>query len=152
MPTITVGTNCYITLAEAMAYHETRLHNDVWDVAADQDKERAIISASKMLESYDWSGEKQDSTQALAFPRSDMGDQIQDGTPQAIKDACAELAFFLLSNDYPDDPRKGVKRSKAGGVEVEYFSSSGGDGMKIPKLVQRLIRPFINAGGNLVRG
>ena len=82
-------------------------------------------------------------TQSLAWPRSGVYDTEgravdQNAVPQAVKDAQAEMALALLKEDLTeDDGTKGVKRVKAGSVEVEY--SGRAPERKVPDQVRRLL-------------
>jgi len=138
MPTAidaTVGganSNSYLTLADANTYFGDRLYTTKWDDADDDTKTKALLQATKRLETEEYYGTKEDTTtpQKLSFPRVDIGelDGIDlDGTiPQQLKDAQCETALFMLSNDITQkDINIGSikkERSKVGTLEseVEY--------------------------------
>lgn len=133
MPTLVVedGTglstsNAYCTVDEADLYHEMRLHNAVWTEASDDDKEIAIMWATKLLDNnITWDGLKYTEDQALDWPRDGVldrgGYEIDvDEIPQFLKDATAEFAFWLIAADLTaDDASKGYRRIKAGSLELE---------------------------------
>jgi hypothetical protein len=118
--------NAYCTPDEADLYHEMRLHNATWAATGDDDKEAAIMWATKLLDNnITFDGWKYTEDQALAWPRDGVldrdGYEIDiDEIPQFLKDATAEFAFWLIASDpTADDSSKGYKRIKAGSLELE---------------------------------
>jgi hypothetical protein len=108
----TVGgtsSNAYCTLAEAETYMESRLHKDAWTSAVDADKNAAIVWATRILdEELEWDGSVYSSAQALRWPR--IGAYTRDGyaissstIPQFLKNATAEFAFSLITEDRTGD-------------------------------------------------
>lgn len=117
MPSLIIATpkaadaNAYLTEAEATAYLTNgRLHTETWVAASVSDREKAIIWATRMLDSLiNWYGSIRTLTQALAWPRSGVSDRDwryydYDLIPTPIKQATAELAFLLLSKDRSLEP------------------------------------------------
>ena len=105
-------TNSYVTtLAEAQAYFDTRLFTDGWDQTADADKAKALIMATRQIDTLLLQGRKNAEDQALAFPRSYQtpvpvvvgtrwvqvsGWWVEEEVPDAVKAACCEQALFLV--------------------------------------------------------
>ena len=100
------GINSYVTVSEANAYFENRLNSSLWDDADDGTKSQSLVTATSILDSFDWQGIIADETQKLAFPRigtyfdNKIGYEIQigSGIPERISIATFELAYHLLSN------------------------------------------------------
>lgn len=140
--------NSYATLAEANAYHESHLYGSVWTAAADALKTNALITATRLLdENVVWVGWPTSAGQALGWPRAGglqrSGYAIQSGEiPVALKNATAEFARLLIDagampNSGGDIP-VGLKRIKAGSVELEYDPAlTGGseDALPVPVLL-----------------
>ena len=115
MPTVVVETgaglttaNSYCTVAEADTYHTTHLYPRVWDEATSDQKARAVIWATRLLdEQCRWRGERASTAQALRWPRtgvatSDDDDWVSSTTiPSWLKNATAELARALLEKNRP---------------------------------------------------
>ena len=98
--------NSYITVAEADAYFETHLYGEEWIAMDDEDKEKALYMAARLLDQYDWKGLKaNNSTQALRWPRSLVLDRegwfyLDSATiPVFLKQATAELARYMTFGD-----------------------------------------------------
>ena len=66
---LTVGTNSYISVADADTYFDARLFSTAWTDADNATKEAALITASRMIDRMQLAGRPADIDQALAFPR-----------------------------------------------------------------------------------
>lgn len=156
-----VGTNSYINLTNADTYFADRLNSDVWDSATASNKEKALIQATKILDSMTFIGTRSKSTQILKFPRLFPIDFTLDGfiidsatVPQNILDAVCELAIYLLSEDYTaSNDLSDFNSVTLGSISVSTKTTMGGAwGMKIlPPLVYALISPF-QSSSLVVRG
>jgi len=158
MATLTVGTNSYITVADADAYLDQSPRATDWAFLGAQDKIRALIGAYRRLEREDWAGSKTNSapTQTQAFPRTGLvnkeGETLDSGTvPQFIKDAQAEYAFELSQD--PDleaqaNTGSNEKRLRAGSAEIEFFQPTIGSAQSttFPTAVQEIIGCFLESG------
>lgn len=120
--------NSYATLAEANAYHETRLHNAAWTDASDATKEAALLWATRELDSnMCWNGIRATEEQALDWPQYGQSDKDgyyidSDIVPDQVKNAQSELAFLLIEEDrtVADDPCCGAQEAKAGTLSIKF--------------------------------
>lgn len=94
--------NSYVTLAAANAYFETVPDSTTWTSKTDDQKNRALISATRWIDGLSFYGDRCTTTQALKWPREDY---TVDGIdlactliPEPIKTATYELAR-ALAND-----------------------------------------------------
>ena len=119
--------NAYATEAETTAYLETRPNSASWTDGSADDKARAVITATWLMESLlDYTGSITTLEQALNWPRSGVSDREgryldQDTVPALIKRAMAELALYLLVSDRLADPGvlgQGFSQAKLGSMEV----------------------------------
>lgn len=120
MPTLTatVGgstANTYLTVAAASTLLNQRLGNSDWDVAATDDKERALIQATEDIDALRFDGLKLTASQALAFPRSNQEEPF-DQVPLAVRRACAYQALGLLRNASTGGRSEQQSRDRAGVV------------------------------------
>lgn len=165
MPTLdtTVGgadANSYTTLAFANAFHDASLYGDVWRAATDLQRTRALITATRLIdEQFDFVGIPASSSQRLKWPRFGAYDTSAgaiagvyglDGyvvssseIPRQVQEAVAEYAKWLLASDRTeeDTTEDGVKRVKAGSVEVEFREGARGKPL-VPNLVAEMLRAF----------
>jgi hypothetical protein len=94
--------NSYVTLAAANAYFETVPDSSTWTDKTDDQKNRALISATRWIDGLSFYGDRCTTTQALKWPRDEY---TVDGIdlactliPEPIKTATYELAR-ALAND-----------------------------------------------------
>lgn len=143
--------NTYCTLAVADQYQEDRVADadGVWAAATTANKNRALLFATQRLDDLiQWSGWVVNDTQALLWPRVGMayrsGYYIPDTViPTELQHATAEYARQLLADtsltdDY-DVEAKGIKRLKAGPVELEFSASVYAK--QIPDIVIQMLPP-----------
>ena len=125
--------NTYITLAAAETYFESRLDITAWDAATDDDKNRALATATRLLDSmYVWASVAATEAQRLHWPRTFMLDAKRRDTigstviPEELGFATAELANTLLVSDRTldsDVETQGLTKLVAGSVELEFKDS-----------------------------
>ena len=149
--------NSYCSLDEANAYHETRLHTNDWDAATPETKTKALLWAARLLDrQIAWEGYPTDpENQALQWPRIGMydGDPIDSGLydgvgrllsdseiPQALKDAQAELAMYLIANDRTAElSTEGLGDVSVGPVKVGFNQNNSPKRRVIPEAVYEMI-------------
>lgn len=142
---LTVGTNCYISRADAVTYFTELIHGGDFLSADDADKDKALITATKMLDRQEWVGSKTSPTQELDWPRTGVSDPegnavASDSVPQFILDATCELALALLQDltvQTNADTSANIRSLKAGSAEIEYFK--GTSGPRFPTIVHELV-------------
>lgn len=143
--TLTVGTNTYITRANAILYFEGALHGSAFSSASTTVQDQALVTATRMLDRQNWQGTKTSDAQALAWPRTGVSDRegvaIGSSTvPADIINAQCELALALINNQSVQDSSSNslnTKRLKAGSAEIEYFRPTRAG--RFPTIVQELI-------------
>lgn len=158
--TLTVGTNTYITIAQADTYWTAR-NNSVWAAASSGEKEKALREATQFIDgTFDFIGFHSTlnlDTQPLAWPRDSVvipsgsfrGTDIDsDVVPQAIKDAQAELALEALSArlDPVLDRGGDIKKVKVDVIEVEYMDFA--PSAKTFNFVRKILKPFLTGSQN----
>jgi hypothetical protein len=160
--------NSYVTVAEADAYHETRLHSNDWLVSGEV-KAAALVMATRLLDAYyswtgdpltqpqlpylpagayrAWTGNATSATQSLSWPRVGMltrnGFPLpSDAIPQELKDATSEFARQLIVADRTLDLSadvQGIKSVKAGPVTIAFKDMM--ELKVIPNVVHTLLVP-----------
>jgi hypothetical protein len=94
--------NSYVTLADADAYFETTPDSTNWDDKTNDQKNRALISATRWIDALSFYGDRCSETQALKWPREEYKvDGIELACtliPVGIEIATYELAR-ALAND-----------------------------------------------------
>jgi hypothetical protein len=122
--------NSYCTVAEAETYFDSRLSATAWSGASAANKIISLIMATRVLDaSYVWYEWPVDSVQVLQWPRVGMIGQNPNEfvpttvIPQALKEATAELAMQLITEDRTldsDIETKGLRSLTAGPVGLVF--------------------------------
>ena len=128
--------NSYVTLAEANTYFETVPDSTTWDNKTDDQKNRALISATRWIDGLNFYGDRCDENQALKWPRNnhhvDDVELVCTAIPSNIKYAQYELARALANETDAITGNKGTdgtyEEVKLGDMEVKYNTSSQGVG------------------------
>jgi hypothetical protein len=156
--TITVGTNTYLSVADADTYWSNR-SNTTWSSATTAQKEAALLEATQYIDgAYSFIG-TQITANALAFPRYGAfivrgnlaGISYDSATiPPQITTACAELALEALGGRLAPSQERGgaIKREKVDSLEVEY--QDGAPSNKTYDFVDMLLAPLLSHGRNTV--
>jgi hypothetical protein len=158
---LVVGTNSYVTLAEAEAYFADRVNVAAWDEADSLVKEQSLITAAKQLNLTRWVGSIADKAQTLAFPR--IGSYFEplfnevvkmDGTtvPNRITTANMEQAYHLLNNDGVLDSSGSPDRIKVDVIELEGLQSGASAVPVMSSTVSGLIEPLTYASASSYMG
>ena len=158
---ITVGTDSYVSVADADTYWSDRNNLD-WTTADTADKEKALREATEFIDgtyARQWIGEHPGSaSQVLAWPRNgavDSEGRSVTGIPQRVKDATSRLALDALSAFLSEAEDRGgrVARAKVGPLDVSYFGDAPA-GTAYPFL-DLTLKPLLvhggAGGGGLVR-
>ena len=141
--------NTYCTLTDANTYISSRLHVDVWNNEGSDNKNKALLWATAQLDDLvAWNGLKASSTQILRWPRTSVWDIdgqsiTSSAIPQFLKDATAEFAFHLLSEDRSVETNRdllGFKSLKIGPLSMETDNNT--QRPILPLSVQNMIRDY----------
>lgn len=149
---LVVGETCFTTLAEADEYHALA-QNSTWLALSASAREGYLIRATRVLNRQRWLGEKTEDDQPLAWPRAGTGvaGVVDDTTPQAIKDACAEMALMIGAETYDveNDANTAQKLQtiKAGSVSLTYFRGAEGAPRRFPTVVSEILRDYLAGAG-----
>lgn len=141
---ITVGQNSYIDLDGANAIAASYLFEGQWSASTEIARERALITATSLLDRMSWQGRPLDRAQSLAWPRvnavAPYGYPLTVEVPAPIIRATVELAVHLLGVDEPAS--KPIMQRMLGDSMVMYFPTIADE---LPKHVRRLIEPHLNS-------
>ncbi len=128
--------NSYVTLAEADAYFETVPSSTQWDNKQDDKKNRALISATRWIDTLHFYGDRCDTSQALNWPRNnyhvDRVELVCTAIPNEIKYATFELANALANDTDAITGNTGDKglyeEVELGDLKVKYNTASQATG------------------------
>ena len=89
--------NSYVTLAEANTYFETVPDSSTWTNKTDDQKNRALISATRWIDSFVFYGDRCDQGQALKWPRNNFQVDVVFSKPGLGKNSPNIWALNLAS-------------------------------------------------------
>lgn len=150
--TVVSGAESYITVAAADTYHSNR-GNTEWDDLDDTTKEQLLRKATDyMTQKYRerWKGDRVSLTQPLDWPRESVkvyyGETLweefdDESVPDAVVNACAELALKANTEDLMADLTRGITREKIGPLETEYDTNS--PQAKRFKAIDAMLKPYL---------
>ncbi len=126
------SSNSYVTLAEANSYFETSPDDSTWTNKTDDQKNRALISACRWIDSLNFYGDRCDQGQALKWPRNNFEvDDVELACtliPAKIKYAQYELARALANDTDAMTGNTGTegvaKEVEMGDLKVKYNEAS----------------------------
>lgn len=138
----------YLTPEEGDIYFAGRLRSESWDSATADEKLRALNMATRAIDNLRFVGDKTDLAQDNEFPRGSQG-----VTPQAIKDACAEMALALLDGFDPEIERDNLSAVSQGMSSARTtFDKQYMEAHKIagfPVVAWNLLVPYLVPAHNL---
>ena len=151
-----VGTNTYINEADADTYFTYALHSAEWDAATTATKEKALVTATRMIDRQAWQGSRYADPQDLAFPRTDLvdldGEEVDEITvPTAVLNATCELGMAMIASAAVQtvaDTAEAWKRVEAGPVKAERFDNQqAGAASRFPTIIDELIGHWLAGQG-----
>ena len=120
----------FVTVEEADAYFTSHPFGEPWLEYDESQKESYLMMSTRSVSALCWTGQATSPDQALSWPRTGMtgtnGYPIpSDIIPREVKYMTMELAFRTYTDGSgvsSSSGDQGLKRVKAGSVEVEYFN------------------------------
>lgn len=159
-PTTGTSGNSYATVAEADTYLADSIRAGLnWTSVSPDDKKRALLTATRLLDNQQWKGSKTDAANTLEWPRTGVTDAdgaaVDENTvPSGVVCGTIELAYEL-SQDPTLETSKNTgsndKKYVAGSVEIEFFRPGGVEGTdgitRFPNIVMECIREYLQGFG-----
>lgn len=159
---LTVGTNSYVTVAEADAYFGDRLNADSWTSASAAIKSQALVTATRFIDERSWIGQAVSSSQKLGWPRKGasyldnrLGTRVtipENEVPEKVKEAVFEQALHMIKNDDVLDGTSGVYEHITVGpitlIDNNKQTRVSKTASTVTSLVSALTRPVGLTGGN----
>lgn len=161
--TITIGGtpfDVYGPRSDADDYFQGKLNRTAWTGANGASRDRALVSATRLLDLEQWQGVPTDLTtpQPLAWPRTGVVDK--NGQPVGINafpndllSGYYELAVAIVGDPALDEAANqdaNIKRVQADVVNVTFFRPVSGT--RFPTSVHNYIKQFLDAGSTVLGG
>lgn len=148
--------NSYLSVVDATAILNERLGTAAWTDAVSDDKARALIMATKEIDSHRYSGRKFNSTQALEFPNTAQC-EASDEIPARVQLACAEQALWVLQNastggssERQQLQAQGVTSYTIGNLSETFRAGAGSYSGGLCSEAQRYLQGYMSRTARLV--
>ncbi len=143
----------YLDLDAANAQMDKRLNTSAWTSAAsDDDRKRALIEATRMIDANRLDGYRVTSTQRLEFPRNTQREPLTE-IPDAVIQAVLDQALVLLAPNSDLDranlQAQGVVSFSTGSHSETFGARKAANGGLCPRAVTRL-GDWISRTGHIV--
>lgn len=171
--TITVGTNSYISVADATTYFSERLYSTAWTGAAADDMAKALIMATRKIDRQKIRGIKAVDTQTLEFPRALYSYQDIDPQPivgahfdygpgwvvekevsQDVLDSVCEEAMALLAGGSTANQRAELQAQGVKSFSIGKLSETFRTGVNAERLLsleaKQLLQRYLSGGAVIV--
>lgn len=149
--TITVGVNSYVSVSDADTYFNERLYADDWTSADSTTKEKALVMARRFIDQQQFSGERANADQLLAWPRSGIAGVDSSVVPQDVVFAQCELALAFIRSDLTvNNATFGVRslREQVGPIVTETVYDGRAPVRTLPDAVSAFLRPYFAAASS----
>ena len=163
MTSLITSDNCYLTLEEAETYFSTRLNAEKWDAETDTNKEKALIMATKRIDSLRFQGFLCDNTQKLQFPRYIFANYLSKRTytdkinevlvngrwmiyievSDQLKEAVCEEALTLFEQNnsvHLKNQQLGIKSISLGAGSVSYETNNNQISLRALQLIDKYLQ------------
>jgi hypothetical protein len=159
-----VSANSYVTIAEADAYFDGDAVNfAAWDALDTDEKTRALITATRTINSLSFIGEIYTAEQALKWPRYYPPETDGQTIPEDIKIATYSTALGVHQSISDESAAKratlrsqGVTSYRLGSLSETYSKLSGGDESALlnalPPLAQNRLNKWRKMTGQIDSG
>jgi hypothetical protein len=159
---LVVGTNTYISLADAETYFTDRLNITTWSAATDANKNKALLMACKIIDDQRYMGQPFNYLQSMAFPRYGLKTRQNQpiptlATPDDVKWAQCEQALFILDQSGNEDAtserrqliREGVIEMRIGDYSETYKDNkSGAVSYSLCPMAKERLLPYLQVAFN----
>jgi len=137
--------NSYVSLAEAETIiSEHFMNSTAWATLSEDKKTGAILESTRAIHSFQYAGEKEDTNQSMAFPRSVAltDDEQQDLLKHAVCEQALHLARLGGVDEHALRRAAGLKSATERiGPLTDSYEYRGGGSVLAPE-VKWALRPF----------
>ena len=145
--------NSYASVVDGDAYHDGHLYATAWTAATTENKEKALVFATRLVDAeFRFKGVKASTTQALQWPRAECRDPdgeedlASDAVPSAVVQATCEMARELLVKDRTAAyAGEGLKYLNVGSTQTGY------DKTDTPPVITRVAQAMLAKLGSLLK-
>lgn len=153
-----LNVNSYVTVEEAEDYFSTRIDAGAWHNADAEDKESSLVTATQLIDNFEYVGAVASLSQELAWPRLEVvyyspkaGQYLavpSDEVPSLIVNSVFELALHLLANENMlNAQQQTFEKIQIGPISISDSSSDYKQPPLIPQRIKNGLKPLlVNTG------
>ncbi len=131
----------YATVEESNEYFGASYGSE-WENISDNQKEKLLVTATRVIDRKEYQGEKFDKNQPLKFPRVIYGEKTSD---EVLTIACCELAANIYSDGGADNSMSNIKSVSLGGSSIS-FVDSGKTECEDDLIIERFLSDYLIGG------
>ncbi len=134
----------YATVEDADEYFAANYGGE-WENISENQKQKLLITATRVIDRKDYQGEKADENQPLKFPRVINGKETSE---QTLIIACSELAADIYS-DNGIDPVNNIKSVSLGDSSIS-FSEGEKKECEDDLIIERYLSDYLMGGVRVI--
>lgn len=147
--TITINGKDYYTYATVEESNEYfgGTYGSEWENVSDVQKEKLLITATRVIDRADYQGEKVDKNQPLKFPRIISGEKTSE---EILMSACCELAANIYSDGGTDSSIMNNIKSVSLGDSSVSFVENGKTECEDDLILERYLSDYLLGGVQVI--
>lgn len=135
----------YATLEDADNYFAAAYGSE-WEQISENQKQKLLITATRLIDRRDYQGEKVNSEQPLKFPRIICDEKTND---DVLITACCELAANIYSDGGIDKTMSNIKSVSLGDSSISFIES-GKTESEDDLIIEKFLSEYLMGGVRVI--
>lgn len=135
----------YATLEDADNYFAAAYGSE-WEQISENQKQKLLITATRLIDRRDYQGEKVNPEQPLKFPRMICDEKTSD---DVLITACCELAANIYSDGGADNSMSNIKSVSLGDSSIS-FVENGKTECEDDLIIERFLSEYLMGGVRVI--
>ena len=135
----------YATVEESDVYFIASYGSE-WDKISKIQKQKLLITATRLIDRKEYQGEKVNKEQPLKFPRM-IGDEKTSN--EILMNACCELAANIYSDGGPDNVMNNIKSVSLGDSSISFIED-GKTESEDDLIIEKFLSEYLIGGVQVV--
>lgn len=135
----------YATVEDADDYFAASYGSE-WETISENQKQKLLITATRVIDRKDYQGEKLDKNQPLKFPRIIEGEQTSE---EILIAACSELAANIYSDGGTDNSMSNVKSVSLGDSSISFIEN-GKTECEDDLIIEKFLSEYLMGGVRVI--
>lgn len=135
----------YATVEESNEYFAV-IYGSEWETISENQKQKLLITATRVIDRKDYQGEKVEENQPLKFPRIIEGEQTSE---EKLIVACCELAANIYSDGGVDKTMSNIKSVSLGDSSISFIES-GKTESEDDLIIEKFLSEYLMGGVRVI--